>query len=196
MRKKRTHYDKTFKDNAVNLSLERKNVSEFAHELGISPTLMYRRRKEYQERWGTSFPGNGIRSREGEAGRIVELERRLKEAETERDILKKSFKHHLHERSLIYRFIKNHSKKWTIEMMCRVLNVSRSSYYRRLKDPEGKRKRKSMKLSREIKDAYFNVKGRNGSPRLVGDLRALGIAVSGTTMPRHMQRMDSFILHA
>jgi len=36
-------------------------------------------------------------------------------------------------------------------MMCRVLNVSRSSYYRWLKDPVGKRKRKSMKLSREIK---------------------------------------------
>ncbi len=59
-------------------------------------------------------------------------------------------------------------------MMCRVLNVSRSSYYRWLKDPVGKRKRKSMKLSREIKDAYFNAKGRNGCPRLVGDLRVLG----------------------
>ncbi len=74
-------------------------------------------------------------------------------------------------------------------MMCRVLNVSRSSYYRRLKDPVGKRKRKSMKLSREIKDAYFKAKGRNGSPRLVGDLRALGIAVPRTTVARHMQRM-------
>ena len=71
MRKQRTHYDKTFKDNAVKLSFERKNVSKLAHELGISPTLLYRRRKEYQERWENSFPGNGIRSREGEAGRVV-----------------------------------------------------------------------------------------------------------------------------
>ena len=90
MKKQRTHYDKAFKENAVKLSLERKNVSELAHELGISPALLYRRRKEYQERGENSFPVNGVRSREGEAGRVVELERRLKEAETERDILKKT----------------------------------------------------------------------------------------------------------
>ena len=88
-RYEKTKNDKAFKENAVKLSLERKNVSELAHELGISPALLYRRRKEYQERGENSFPGNGVRSREGEAGRVVELERRLKEAETERDILKK-----------------------------------------------------------------------------------------------------------
>ncbi|MCK9301159.1 MAG: transposase [Bacteroidales bacterium] len=90
MKKQRTHYDKAFKENAVKLSLERKNVSELAHELGISPTLLYRWRKEYQAQGENSFPGNGVRSREGEAGRVIELEKRLKEAETERDILKKA----------------------------------------------------------------------------------------------------------
>ena len=74
-------------------------------------------------------------------------------------------------------------------MMCRVLNVSRSSYYRWLKDPVGKRKRKSMKLSREIKDAYFKAKGRNGSPRLAKDLQASGVNVSRTTVARHMKKM-------
>src|SRR5690554_4228716 len=88
MRKQRTHYDKAFKDNAVKLSLERKNVSELAHELGISPALLYRWCKEYRERGERSFPGNGVRSRE--AGRVAELEKRLKEAETECDILKKA----------------------------------------------------------------------------------------------------------
>lgn len=34
MKKERTHYDKTFKEDAVKLSLERKNVSELAQELG------------------------------------------------------------------------------------------------------------------------------------------------------------------
>ena len=68
MRKQRTHYDKAFKENAVKLSFERKNVSDLAHELGISPALLYRWRKKYQERGESSFPGNGVRSREGEAG--------------------------------------------------------------------------------------------------------------------------------
>jgi len=67
MKKQRTHYDKAFKENAVKLSLDRKNVSDLAHELGISPALLYRWRKEYRERGESSFPGNGVRSREGEA---------------------------------------------------------------------------------------------------------------------------------
>jgi transposase len=71
MRKQRTHYDKAFKENAVKLSFERKNISDLAHELGISPALLYRWRKEYQERGESSFPGNGVRSREGEADRVV-----------------------------------------------------------------------------------------------------------------------------
>ena len=90
MRKQKTHYDKAFKENVVKLSFERKNVSDLAHELGISPALLYRWRKEYQERGESSFPGNGVRSREGEARRVAELEKRLKNAETERDILKKA----------------------------------------------------------------------------------------------------------
>ena len=32
MRKQRMHYDKSFKENAVKLSLERKNVTELARE--------------------------------------------------------------------------------------------------------------------------------------------------------------------
>ena len=90
MRKQRTHYDKAFKENAVKLSLDRKNVSELAHELGISPGLLYRWRKEYQEKGDGSFPGNGVRFQGGDADRIADLEKRLKEAETERDILKKA----------------------------------------------------------------------------------------------------------
>lgn len=90
MRKQRTHYDKSFKENAVKLSLERKNVSELAQELGIAPVLLYRWRKEYQQRGEACFPGNGIRSLNEESGRIADLEKRLKDAETERDILKKA----------------------------------------------------------------------------------------------------------
>ncbi|MDD4437062.1 MAG: transposase [Tissierellia bacterium] len=91
MRKQRKHHDKAFKENAVKLSLDRKNVSDLARELGISPALLYRWRKEYQEKGEGSFPGNGIRFQGGDADRrVADLEKRLKEAETERDILKKA----------------------------------------------------------------------------------------------------------
>jgi transposase len=90
MRKQRTHYDKAFKENAVKLSFERKNVSELAHELGVEPLLLYRWRKEYQEKGSSSFPGNGVQSLSEEAKKVADLEKRLYDAETERDILKKA----------------------------------------------------------------------------------------------------------
>lgn len=91
---------------------------------------------------------------------------------------------------MIFQFIKEYnSKRWTIEVMCKVLHVSRSTYYRWLKEPVGKRKRRYMELNKKIKEAYFAAKGRNGSPRLTKDLQALGIPVSRTTVASHMREM-------
>jgi len=90
MKKERTHYDKSFKENAVKLSIERKNVSDLAQELGIKPVLLYRWRKEYLKEGSLSFPGNGVQTVSEEAKRIAALEKRLNETETERDILKKA----------------------------------------------------------------------------------------------------------
>ena len=90
MRKQRTHYDKAFKENAVKLCLDRKNVSELAQELGVEPLLLYRWRKEYQNKGPLSFPGNGVKALSEESKKVAELEKRLYDAETERDILKKA----------------------------------------------------------------------------------------------------------
>lgn len=62
MRKQRTHFDKAFKENAVKLSFERKNISGLAQELGIAPFLLYRLRKEYRQKGEASFPGHGVQS--------------------------------------------------------------------------------------------------------------------------------------
>lgn len=74
-------------------------------------------------------------------------------------------------------------------MMCKVLKVSRSSYYRWLDEPVGKRKLAYMELDDKIKKAYFLSKGRNGSPRLTKDLKMSGTSVSQITVARHMKRM-------
>ena len=40
MKKERKHYDSLFKENAVKLSYERKNVSSLAREFGVSAALL------------------------------------------------------------------------------------------------------------------------------------------------------------
>ena len=89
MTRERKIYDAAFKTKAVQLSNERANISELARELGVKPTLLYKWRKEYEEFGDGSFPGKGNLKLTPEQEKIHELEKKLKDAELERDILKK-----------------------------------------------------------------------------------------------------------
>lgn len=88
--KNRKKYDVAFKERAVQLSKERKNLSELARELGIYPSQLYKWRKEVEEFGSGSFPGNGNLKHTPEQEHINILEKKLKDAELERDILKKA----------------------------------------------------------------------------------------------------------
>ena len=90
MTKERKIYDAAFKVKAVELSNERSNITELARELGIQVSILYKWRKDYDKFGAGSFPGNGIIKQTAEQKLISELEARLKEAELERDILKKA----------------------------------------------------------------------------------------------------------
>jgi transposase len=62
-------------------------------KLGIALFLLYRWLKEFRQKGKASFPGHRVQSLSEDAKRITELEKRLGEAETEReerDILKKA----------------------------------------------------------------------------------------------------------
>ena len=90
MKQGRKINDAAFKIRAVELSNDRSNLSELARELGIKVSLLYKWRKEYQQFGTGSFPGNGNLKLTPEQERIHELEKKLKDAELERDILKKA----------------------------------------------------------------------------------------------------------
>lgn len=87
----RTKYDSDFKRNAVQLAEESdKTVAEIADDLGIGKDLLYRWRREYRARHGLAFPGNGKEALTSQQQKIRELEKKLKDTEMERDILKKA----------------------------------------------------------------------------------------------------------
>ena len=89
--KKRRKYDQDFKRNAVLLCGESgRCVTEIADNLGISKDLLYRWRREYLSDGKLAFPGNGVEALTEEQKRIRELEKKLRETEMERDILKKA----------------------------------------------------------------------------------------------------------
>ena len=90
--KRRRKYDRDFKRNAVLLCAEPdRSVTEVAQNLGIAKDLLYRWRREYRLLNGElAFPGNGFEALTDEQNRIRELEKKLRETEMERDILKKA----------------------------------------------------------------------------------------------------------
>lgn len=82
-------YTREFKIEAVKLSYNSdKTRKEIAEELGISVSSLSRWRKEYGEDPDQAFPGKGkMKERDAE---IARLKKELRQAEMEKEILKKA----------------------------------------------------------------------------------------------------------
>ncbi|WPO80742.1 IS3 family transposase [Flavobacterium sp. KACC 22761] len=192
MKDNRKTYDRNFKEKAVQLSYERDNISQLAKELGITAPLLYKWRQDYQEFGTGSFPGKEKLKLSPEQEKIHELEKKLKEAELERDILKKANKHLFQGRSMIYLFIKDHEKIYSIEKMCKVLKVSPSSYYNWKRQILSERQRKTALIKEEIASIYFNAKQRYGSPRITLELQSQGYQISRITVAKYMKQLGLY----
>ena len=87
----RRKYDLDFKRNAVQLTEEPgRTVTDVAENLGISKDLLYKWRRAQRVNKELAFPGNGREALTSQQQKIRELEKRLKNVEMERDILKKA----------------------------------------------------------------------------------------------------------
>ena len=83
-------YDAAFKKEVVEISYQRDNIKELANDLGLRPELIYRWRSEYEKSPDKSFPGHGKTKLSPEEEKIKRLEKELRDAKMERDILKKA----------------------------------------------------------------------------------------------------------
>ena len=72
--------------------------------------------------------------------------------------------------------------------MCRVLQVSRSGYYRWLKRKPSQRQLDNQRLDAQIREIYDQNKGRYGSPKITEELRDQGHKVSKNRVARRMRK--------
>ena len=83
--KREKRFDKAFKLSAVKMVTEGgQTAAEVARSLDIHPNALYNWKRKYADQGEKAFPGKGHLSE------IVALRRKLKQAELERDILKKA----------------------------------------------------------------------------------------------------------
>jgi len=90
MKKERRSFDKEFKQMAVNLCLTGKPTREVADELGVRRELVARWKREYEQYKEGSFSGHGNANLTDAQKENIQLKKALREAQLERDILKKA----------------------------------------------------------------------------------------------------------
>lgn len=87
--RKRSTYNRQFKIDAVNLVINGgRTVTDVARELGIDPNTLHRWKREFSDDQKNAFPGKGRLSPQEEE--LQRLRRELKQAQEDRDILKKA----------------------------------------------------------------------------------------------------------
>ncbi|QNK64783.1 transposase [Pedobacter sp. PAMC26386] len=74
---------------SVELSNTRTDLIALAKELDINVTLLYRWRKEFSSKQGSSFPGNGKVILSAAEQELADLKKELRETQMEWDILKR-----------------------------------------------------------------------------------------------------------
>jgi len=189
MGEERKRYDRVFKENAVLLSYEKSNQSEFAKEIGIIPSLLNRWRNEYQEFGSASFLGSGNIRVHPENEKIVELEKKNKESEMRFEILNKGSNYLFQGNLIIYQFIKNNEKKYTIGRMCSVLGVGEGRYYKWKSYGISDKKQQIKLLKEEISSIFFEFKKHYGRYKITKELHNRGYKISDGQVAFYMHQL-------
>lgn len=72
--------------------------------------------------------------------------------------------------------------------MCKVLEVNRSSYYKRVNRNKGKRAQENKGLLEKIQEVFRESKERYGSPRITAELKRSGISCNRKRIARLMSK--------
>lgn len=88
-----------------------------------------------------------------------------------------------------YAFIRDHAGQFRVTVMARVLEVTRSAYYRWLRHSEpGPRAQARIQLDAQVKAAFEHFKSRYGSPRITRHLNGNGYGCDEKTVAASMRR--------
>ena len=85
-------------------------------------------------------------------------------------------------------FIRSHAKRYPVERLCRVLEVSRAGYYAwRTAQAGARQPRSELRLRLHVRAAFRKSRGTYGSPRVHQEMRAQGLRISRKRVERLMR---------
>jgi len=77
-----------------------------------------------------------------------------------------------------YALIEEHCGCYTVVLMCKVLCISRSGFYRWKGRPPSQRTTKRRRVEAAVMETYTTYKARYGAPRIAEELKAIGVPCS------------------
>jgi putative transposase len=86
-----------------------------------------------------------------------------------------------------FAFIQKHAEEFPVDLMCEVLEVSRSGYYAWRDRPASSQAQRQEQLVKWIQAAHADSRQIYGSPRIHAQLRAQGVACSENTVAKLMK---------
>ena len=89
---------------------------------------------------------------------------------------------------MTYRFIQQQQGEYPVRVMCRVLGVAVSGYYRWCQPPQSQRAQQDQQLLSEIKRVHQQSQQRYGSPKIEQALRQQGIRCGRNRVMRLMRQ--------
>jgi putative transposase len=91
---------------------------------------------------------------------------------------------------VIFRFVRDHARRFPVALMCRVLGVSRSGYYAWQHRPESARRLENRRLRAKIRTIHKESRATYGSPRVHQALQAQGESCGRHRVARLMREDD------
>lgn len=184
-------YERTFKEYAVKLSFERGKgqIENVERELGITASCLNRWRQDF-EKFGTgSFCGTGYLKLTPEQTLITNLEKKLKESELTLEILKSGSKYVSQGKVMTKQFIENNKSKFSILKICDVLEVSRTTYYRRKKQEVSDTESRIILLKEEIISIFNEFKQTYGCTKITKELQSRGFKIQSAQVNNYMRML-------
>ena len=86
-----------------------------------------------------------------------------------------------------FSWIDEHRQQFEVELMCRVLEVSRSGYYAWRDRPLSVRRERRARVTEQIRAVHDESRGTYGSPRVTVELTESGVTVCENTVARYMR---------
>ncbi|OXS14587.1 IS3 family transposase [Zobellella denitrificans] len=179
-------YTAEFKEAAVKLAVESKqSVNQTARELEVNVNTLHTWIAKYHRQQSTK--GDGKVGEQHLYEELKQLRRENARLKEERELLKKAAGLLRQRISLRYAFIDANQGQFSTALMCRVFEVSRSSYYEWRSRPPSPRKQQEKALKAKIRKHHEEGRATYGTRRIQKKLTGDGEAVSRRRVARLMK---------